>query len=331
MGACGSKPASNVIAEPPSVFSLDVKSGEKPIFPLVDRAQDSFREGATMKMPAVDLGPEALVERCLQLELENARLREHLQLLAGAQATGQNAPAAAPPTGLLASPLQHSSKMGAEEDGPASPQSERDSIYRDVERHNVSEREAELEAEAADLSSSLRVQIVPEPVEGCTVIRVQAPDRQQLLTDLTRILNGLDLTIRDAHISTEGEEAFDEFWVQELTTDGTNSFGPARDHHAIEMRLRQWSDGRQGVQQLLRRPMRPATHRFAPMRIELPWAHSPLPPHPVLSPNAPTQSPHPMLAIVMAALRTQGFLQVRGSQWHQRHQRECVLTGGVQW
>ena len=165
MGGCGSKPASGVIAEPPSVFDLTVR---EQTFPQAPGSSSVLRNPVTMKLQPVDCTPEALVERCLQLELENARLREHLQLLAGAQATGQAAPESAPP--LRGSALTADSPGRQDDPHPNA-----------ADVMGAAVREAELEAEAADLSSNLRVQIEPEPQDGCTVIRVQAPDRQQLL------------------------------------------------------------------------------------------------------------------------------------------------------
>ena len=83
MGACGSKPQTYITADPPSVYDLDkekVKAAEQ------HQALVQAQHQAESAGPVDPNASEALVERVLQLELENARLREHLQLLAGAQA-----------------------------------------------------------------------------------------------------------------------------------------------------------------------------------------------------------------------------------------------------
>ena len=79
-------------------------------------------------------------------------------------------------------------------------------------------------------------------------------------------------------ISTEddgcgGELEFDEFWVQEAAEGDSGFMQPAHNVRAIEQRLRQWSAGRQSVQQLLHRPVRAAS-RLVLAHIEVPWAHT---------------------------------------------------------
>ena len=88
--------------------------------------------------------------------------------------------------------------------------------------------------------------------------------------------------------------------MQEKADDASGEMRPARDVRAIEQRLRQWSDGRQSVHQLLLRPMR-AAHRLVPLHIELPWSHSKL--H-----SAQVDDPEnsPLFEIVISAMTAPG-------------------------
>ena len=199
MGCAESKPQGGIIADPPSVWDLERVEDEK-----------AARQAGPEQVQ-IENTSEALVERVLQLELENARLREHLQLLAGAKATG--APATEP--GGAGTQQRRTLTISSVED------EHRNNKGRTVGASNstlelpnagVTDAEVEMEAEAADLSSSWKVEIEPEPRNHCTVINVQAPERTQLLADISRILNGLGLVIADAHISTDGDDAFDVRW-----------------------------------------------------------------------------------------------------------------------
>ena len=221
MGACNSKP------------------------PVITIMEDEASPEEVRVLPSDLPEPQQqLVDRVLQLEQENARLREHLQLLAGLQASGiEPAPVASAKSGR---PLPLLTE-GAEDYHAPSParlsQSGSSKASPDMERRSVraSDREAEAEAEAADLACSWVISIDPEPRDGCTVIQVQAPERESLLTDISRILNGLGLAIRDAVISKQDfsgdgnvEVEVDEFWVQESADDGSGAMQPARDLQAIE-------------------------------------------------------------------------------------------------
>mmetsp|Transcript_23044 Transcript_23044/g.55500 ORF Transcript_23044/g.55500 Transcript_23044/m.55500 type:complete len:1121 (-) Transcript_23044:149-3511(-) len=288
MGTCNTKLQERIIADPPSVYNLE-------------RAEE---ESKAARQPSRHLEfentSEPLVERILQLELENSRLRTHLQLLAGANAIGTvNATAA---TGPVRVSKHDSPLINFRDDLTSCQLSVRSSFD---EAAGATEKEAELEAEAADLSSNWKVVIEPEPHEGCTVIQIDAPDTAQLLTDVMRIFNGLGLVIANAHISHRGNQAHDEFWVREMAMDGSGEMCPAHDVHAIEQRLRQWSEGEQSVQQLLSRPLR-ATHRLVPLHIELPWPHSPLPKFEIDTPEQ-----HPFWPSILFAMTAPHLLPFR--------------------
>lgn len=249
----------NIIADPPSVYDLEVEETAHmpPTQANPTNAKPKVSRQVTPGRMEHEDTSEVLVERVLKLEVENARLRAHLQLLAGAKATGSLAPAASasPPPLINLKPKPSESFANGS------------SLASFEEEEVPSETEAETEAETADLLSNWKVEIAPEPRDGCTVIHVEAPDHSQLLAEVSRILNGLGLIITNARINRHDDRAFDEYCVQHIANDGSGLMSPAQDVFAIEQRLRQWSEGRQSVRQLLHRPMR-STHRLVPLHIE---------------------------------------------------------------
>ena len=97
---------------------------------------------------------------------------------------------------------------------------------------------ADAAAAAEDTAAMLHVEIDNECDANCTVVRVVAPDRAQLLTDLTKALSGLGLSIERASISTVGTQAINSFYLLEKHDDGMRKILGKRRLAAIEQRLR---------------------------------------------------------------------------------------------
>ena len=76
---------------------------------------------------------------------------------------------------------------------------------------------ARAETHALATSAPLHVEVDNEADEVCTIVRIVAPDRALLLTDLTSALSGLGLSIERASISTVGSQAINTFSIQEVS------------------------------------------------------------------------------------------------------------------
>ena len=91
---------------------------------------------------------------------------------------------------------------------------------------------------AGESSAPLHVEIDNDADATCTVVRIVAPDRAQLLTDLTSALSGLGLSIERASISTVGTQAINTFLIQEVFVDGARKVQGRQKIASIEQRLR---------------------------------------------------------------------------------------------
>ena len=149
-------------------------------------------------------------------------------------------------------------------------------------------------AEAADQMANeaqapLHVEIDNECDGICTVVRVIAPDRAQLLTDLTSALSGLGLSIERASISTVGKQAINSFHLLEKHSDGQKRKVRGKKRLAsIEQRLR-LQFRRREMQRLLKTtalgPTAPPSASgdsvgdgASKTGLLLPWSHNPLRP-----------------------------------------------------
>ena len=91
---------------------------------------------------------------------------------------------------------------------------------------------------AGESAAPLHVEIDNDADATCTVVRIVAPDRAQLLTDLTSALSGLGLSIERASISTVGTQAINTFLIQEVFVDGARKVQGRQKIASIEQRLR---------------------------------------------------------------------------------------------
>ena len=126
---------------------------------------------------------------------------------------------------------------------------------------------------AAEEQKPLHVEINNDEDEECTVVRVVAPDRAQLLTDLTSALSGLGLSIERASISTVGRQAINAFHLQEKSEDGPKKVLGKQRLESIEQRLR-LQFRRRAMQKLLKvtnaidRQVVPATPKVSRRRAD---------------------------------------------------------------
>ena len=122
--------------------------------------------------------------------------------------------------------------------GPRSPKSPRRSPRFGPVR--FSEKVLAAEADTAKSSSELSVQVDNTADEGCTVVRVTAPNLARLLADFAGAISGLGLSIVRAQIATVGSTATNSFFIQEVVYPGGGRkvWGKER-LNAIEQRLRQ--------------------------------------------------------------------------------------------
>lgn len=103
-----------------------------------------------------------------------------------------------------------------------------------------SEKVLSAEGDIAKSSSELSVEVDNTADEGCTVVRVTAPNLAQLLADFAGAISGLGLSIVRAQIATVGSTATNSFFIQEVVYPGGGRkvWGKER-LNAIEQRLRQ--------------------------------------------------------------------------------------------